>query len=52
MDLVKQARELLDGVTPKPWQMNTLRTSCGVCHKIGPWPHKWRDSLVQRPEDV
>ncbi len=33
---------LLDGVTPGPWPMQTLKTSCGVCHKIGPWPHKWR----------
>lgn len=28
--------------TPGPWGMETVRTSCGVCHKIGPWPHKWR----------
>jgi hypothetical protein len=28
--------------TPGPWVAETLRTSCGVCHKIGPWPHKWR----------
>lgn len=28
--------------TPGPWGMQTLRTSCGVCHKVGPWPHKWR----------
>lgn len=28
--------------TPGPWEMKTVRTSCGVCHKIGPWPHKWR----------
>lgn len=28
--------------TPGPWQAVTFRTSCGVCHKIGPWPHKWR----------
>ena len=28
--------------TPGPWAFETLRTSCGVCHKIGPWPHKWR----------
>ena len=28
--------------TPGPWPMETVRTSCGVCHKIGPWPHKWR----------
>lgn len=28
--------------TPGPWSVETVRTSCGVCHKIGPWPHKWR----------
>ena len=28
--------------TPGPWGMETKRTSCGVCHQIGPWPHKWR----------
>lgn len=28
--------------TPGPWGMETVRTSCGVCHKVGPWPHKWR----------
>lgn len=27
--------------TAGPWGMETVRTSCGVCHKIGPWPHKW-----------
>lgn len=36
---------LLDGVTPGPWRMNTVITSCGVCHKIGPWPHKWRHGI-------
>lgn len=28
--------------TPGPWGMETKRTSCGVCHQIGPWPHAWR----------
>jgi hypothetical protein len=28
--------------TPGPWVFETVRTSCGVCHKIGPWPHAWR----------
>lgn len=36
---------LLDGVTPGPWRMDTVITSCGVCHKIGPWPHKWRHGI-------
>lgn len=34
--------ESKDGWTPGPWRMETVRTSCGVCHKVGPWPHKWR----------
>ena len=33
---------LMDGVTPGPWQSETVRTACGVCHKVGPWPHEWR----------
>lgn len=24
--------------TPGPWQLETVRTSCGICHKIGPFP--------------
>ena len=28
--------------TPGPWAVETVRTSCGVCHKVGPWPHEWR----------
>jgi hypothetical protein len=24
--------------TPGPWTLETVRTSCGVCHKIGPFP--------------
>ena len=28
--------------TAGPWGMQTVETSCGVCHKIGPWPHEWR----------
>ena len=42
-DLTHDAiRKLLDGATSGPWLFETVRTSCGVCHKIGPWPHKWR----------
>lgn len=26
--------------TPGPWVLETVTTSCGVCHKIGPFP--WR----------
>ena len=32
----------MEAGTSGPWPMETVRTSCGVCHKIGPWPHKWR----------
>ena len=24
--------------TPGPWVLETLRTSCGICHKVGPFP--------------
>lgn len=24
--------------TPGPWALETLRTSCGICHKVGPFP--------------
>jgi len=24
--------------TPGPWSLETVRTSCGVCHKVGPFP--------------
>ncbi len=27
--------------TPGPWTLETVTTSCGVCHKIGPFP--WVD---------
>ena len=26
--------------TPGPWTMETVRTSCGVCFKVGPFPWK------------
>lgn len=31
-------KALLDGATPGPWVMETVRTSCGTCHRIGPFP--------------
>lgn len=30
--------------TPGPWHVETVPTSCGVCHKVGPFPGR-------RPED-
>lgn len=24
--------------TPGPWEVDTVITSCGICHKIGPFP--------------
>ena len=27
--------------TQGPWTLETVQTSCGVCHKIGPFP--WKD---------
>lgn len=29
-------RAMLEGVTPGPWGMETVRTSCGVCHAYLP----------------
>lgn len=38
-DLTDEAvKALLDGATPGPWVMETVRTSCGTCHRIGPFP--------------
>lgn len=34
-----QVREVLAaGPTPGPWSVETVPTSCGVCHKVGPFP--------------
>jgi len=30
----------MSGHTKGPWTMQTVQTSCGVCHKIGPFPGK------------
>jgi hypothetical protein len=35
-------RKLLAEATPGPWTMETVRTSCGICHKVGPFQHQWR----------
>lgn len=41
----KAIRAALDaGPTPGPWSVETVPTSCGVCHKVGPFPGK-------RPDD-
>ncbi|WP_429927734.1 hypothetical protein [Achromobacter xylosoxidans] len=29
--------------TPGPWSLETVRTSCGVCHKVGPFPGRRED---------
>ena len=26
--------------TPGPWTLETVPTTCGVCHKVGPFPGK------------
>lgn len=44
-DLTEETARLLamrEGMTPGKWGFETVTTSCGVCHKIGPWPHQWR----------
>lgn len=32
--------DLTGAHTPGPWTMETIRTSCGIVHKIGPFPGK------------
>ena len=40
-----QVREALAaGPTPGPWSVEIVPTSCGICHKVGPFPGK-------RPDD-
>lgn len=29
--------------TPGPWSLETVRTSSGVCHKVGPFPGRRED---------
>lgn len=29
---------IIEGFTPGPWNLTTVATSCGQCHKIGPFP--------------
>ena len=29
--------------TPGPWTLETVPTSCGVCHKVGPFPPRRND---------
>ena len=41
-NMADAADKTAQGATEGPWKWETVRTSCGVCHKIGPWPHKWR----------
>jgi len=45
-DAEKEIREALAaGPTPGPWSVKTVPTSCGICHKVGPFPGKQPDSL-------
>ncbi len=42
---IERIREALAaGPTPGPWSVETVPTSCGICHKVGPFPGK-------RPDD-
>ena len=38
----EQLEAMLAAATPGVWGFETVTTLCGVCHKIGPWPHQWR----------
>ena len=37
-----ETKAMIDAATAGPWTSETVRTLCGVCHQIGPWPHKLR----------
>jgi len=39
-DLLAEIESAAKAATPGQWEMETLRTSCGVCHKVGPFPAK------------
>lgn len=36
--LQKKVREVFGKHTAGPWQLETVKTSIGICHKIGPFP--------------
>lgn len=36
--LIDQIRKDREAGTDGPWKMETVRTSCGTCHKVGPFP--------------
>lgn len=44
MNIERIRAALAAGPTPGPWSVETVPTSCGVCHKVGPFPGK-------RPDD-
>jgi len=38
MSIERIRAALAAGPTPGPWSVETVPTSCGVCHKVGPFP--------------
>jgi len=44
MSIERIRAALAAGPTPGPWSVETVPTSCGICHKVGPFPGK-------RPDD-
>ncbi len=38
MTLINDIKKDAGAGTPGPWSMETVKTSCGTCHKIGPFP--------------
>ena len=44
MSIARIREALAAGPTPGPWSVETVPTSCGICHKVGPFPGK-------RPDD-
>lgn len=50
MSLIDDIKRDREAGTPGPWALETVPTSCGVCHKIGEWPsrgqHKFSSACV------
>ena len=44
MSIERIRAALAAGPTPGPWSVETVPTSCGVCHKVGPFPGKRPDA--------
>lgn len=40
MSLIDDIKRDREAGTPGPWKLETVPTSCGVCHRVGEWPSR------------